>query len=188
LRLWQTIFIALWKCFGTVWKSLFVLKSAVYTQPRGFSGELSGYHIEAEGRIRQRAVFYITRSNFAGLNGDFDFGNPIEWAWELIPFSFVVDWAIPIGEWLGSLDAMVGVDTSGGTVVTKSTIRATYRKADATHILSEGHFTSDTYQRQVFDTVPISTFPKWNPSMSWRRVMNATSLLWLLSGRLKRKH
>jgi hypothetical protein len=34
--------------------------------------------------------------------------NPALIAWELVPFSFVVDWAIPIGAYLESLDAYAG--------------------------------------------------------------------------------
>jgi hypothetical protein len=36
--------------------------------------------------------------------------NPLEIAWELVPFSFVVDWALPVGQYLSSLDAMFGYD------------------------------------------------------------------------------
>jgi hypothetical protein len=36
--------------------------------------------------------------------------NPVATLWELFPLSFVVDWLIPIGDYLGSLDAMVGVE------------------------------------------------------------------------------
>lgn len=35
--------------------------------------------------------------------------NPLLVAWELAPVSFVVDWALPIGDYLNSLDAMVGM-------------------------------------------------------------------------------
>lgn len=34
--------------------------------------------------------------------------NPLLVAWELVPYSFVVDWAFPVGNWLSSLDAMLG--------------------------------------------------------------------------------
>jgi len=34
--------------------------------------------------------------------------NPLLIAWELVPYSFVVDWALPVGTWLESLDAMLG--------------------------------------------------------------------------------
>lgn len=34
--------------------------------------------------------------------------NPLLIGWELVPFSFVVDWALPVGKWLESLDSMLG--------------------------------------------------------------------------------
>jgi hypothetical protein len=34
--------------------------------------------------------------------------NPAEVIWELIPYSFVVDWMFPVGRWLASLDALAG--------------------------------------------------------------------------------
>jgi hypothetical protein len=37
--------------------------------------------------------------------------NPLSLAWELVPYSFVIDWFIPVGDYLGSFDALVGVDS-----------------------------------------------------------------------------
>lgn len=34
--------------------------------------------------------------------------NPLHAAWELIPYSFIVDWLLPVGQWLSSLDALNG--------------------------------------------------------------------------------
>lgn len=34
--------------------------------------------------------------------------NPFLVAWELVPYSFVVDWFLPIGSWLNSIDATLG--------------------------------------------------------------------------------
>lgn len=47
-------------------------------------------------------------------------------AWELVPFSFVVDWFIPIGDWLGALTPKVGVkviESGLTTVITKTVTR-----------------------------------------------------------------
>jgi hypothetical protein len=64
--------------------------------------------------------------------------NPALLAWELIPYSFCVDWFINVGDFLGSLDALVGVsglavnrgykytlmsETSGIGFITHKTIR-----------------------------------------------------------------
>lgn len=37
------------------------------------------------------------------------FNNPQLVLWELVPFSFVVDWLLPIGQWLESINALAGV-------------------------------------------------------------------------------
>lgn len=36
--------------------------------------------------------------------------NPLLIAWELVPFSFVADWFVPVGSWLEGLDVMLGYD------------------------------------------------------------------------------
>lgn len=44
--------------------------------------------------------------------------NPLYLAWELLPFSFVADWFIPIGNFLSALDATLGVSYVGGCETT----------------------------------------------------------------------
>lgn len=41
--------------------------------------------------------------------------NPLAIAWELTRLSFVVDWALPIGDWLSSLDASLGYTFVSGS-------------------------------------------------------------------------
>lgn len=41
--------------------------------------------------------------------------NPAELAWELIPFSFVLDWIVPVGDFISSLDADQGLTFRGGS-------------------------------------------------------------------------
>lgn len=41
--------------------------------------------------------------------------NPAEIAWELLPFSFIVDWAVPVGDFLSALTAGVPYSFKGGT-------------------------------------------------------------------------
>lgn len=40
--------------------------------------------------------------------------NPASWAWELIPFSFVVDWFFTVDQWLGQWDEFLGVQLVDG--------------------------------------------------------------------------
>jgi hypothetical protein len=36
--------------------------------------------------------------------------NPLSIAWEIVPFSFVIDWFLPIGDWLDSMQADAGLE------------------------------------------------------------------------------
>lgn len=49
--------------------------------------------------------------------------NPWAIAWEVVPFSFVIDWLLPIGDWLRSITATLGVIFVDGSLVKR--VRAT---------------------------------------------------------------
>jgi len=53
--------------------------------------------------------------------------NPAVVAWELVPYSFVVDWFLPIGSWLDSLDAAVGYNFRGGSYTYRESFMRNYR-------------------------------------------------------------
>jgi len=42
--------------------------------------------------------------------------NPVALAWERLPYSFVADWFVPIGTYLGNLDAGLGYQFKGGSI------------------------------------------------------------------------
>jgi hypothetical protein len=44
--------------------------------------------------------------------------NPLAWAWELIPFSFVVDWFYGVGDFIESLDDTLGLTITNGFYTT----------------------------------------------------------------------
>lgn len=96
--------------------------------------------------------------------------NPINLAWELLPYSFVIDWFIPIGNWLNSLDAMIGYQGITGTVTTKSKYVATMQWCGQTYLY-------ETYSRAVINGVPDAPLPTWKPSLGWKQVANALALL-----------
>lgn len=53
--------------------------------------------------------------NPVDLPGRFGLTNPAEVIWELVPFSFVADWFLPIGDYLSALDAPLRFNHLGGT-------------------------------------------------------------------------
>jgi len=138
-------------------------------------GPHSYFDVECVYKERAKISYELNPSQY--LSQDFDFGNPVEWAWELIPFSFVVDWAIPIGSWLGRLDALQGVGDINGTVTIRRDNRWKYVSVDSKTYESPGTYHGVTYKRSVITTIPMPPFPKWSPSLSWRRAINGVSLL-----------
>jgi hypothetical protein len=97
------------------------------------------------------------------------FTNPLTVAWELTPYSFVVDWFIPIGNWLNAMDADVGTTSCYGTVTTKDTVIGTSSLGAYAYMR--------TYGRSVFSGVPELPLPRYEPSLGVTRVANALALL-----------
>lgn len=69
---------------------------------------------DADIRYSYRSVWKCL-PNGADLPGRFGLLNPLEIAWELVPFSFVADWFLPIGGYLSSLDAPFRFEHLGGS-------------------------------------------------------------------------
>jgi hypothetical protein len=67
--------------------------------------------IKEERRIKWRCS-----ANPLDIPGRLGLTNPLEVAWELVPFSFVADWFLPIGNYLSSLDTSFRFVHQGGTV------------------------------------------------------------------------
>jgi len=55
--------------------------------------------------------------------------NPLTVAWELLPWSFVADWFVPVGAYLDILDADLGWNFLGGSASTKTESIVTYNNA-----------------------------------------------------------
>jgi hypothetical protein len=93
------------------------LMYAVGTMPKVTTTLLpkSGYersgNVKVRGHVKLVGSINETRTRLPeqlGLN------NPAKLAWDLIPWSFVVDWVIPVGNALDSLVPPVGLDFVGG--------------------------------------------------------------------------
>jgi len=88
--------------------------------------------------------------------------NPVAVAWDAVPFSFVVDWFVPVGKFLNSLTNEVGCEiVSPRITVKRSVIGQTYDGADIVtdigHIYLEdiSSFEGRFFERKVPDSLPI---------------------------------
>lgn len=111
----------------------------------------------------------------------FTLGNPLEIAWELVPFSFVVDWLIPVGDTLIALDALKHVKSINGSFVRKEV----HKQSTVTYVNSiagplsgtPGSVLRTVHSRTKFTSVPLPGLPRFNPRASVSTLLNALSLL-----------
>jgi hypothetical protein len=138
-------------------------------------------HAGISWQTSEKAVCYL---ELVGHFDPFTLGNVQELAWEVIPFSFVVDWSIGVGDWLSALDALDGWIFKSGTVTSKTRGEGE-KNSDWTggtliepaKVLWEGH------KRSVLNSIPFPPRPTVTVSSSYRRLANAVSLLWAVNER-----
>jgi len=119
-------------------------------------------------KVVTKVVAYL-RQDFSTASR-LGFTNPLNLAWELLPYSFVIDWFIPIGNWLNSLDADIGFIAINGTVTTK-------RRFVATTDYGGQIYMEKDYVRVPFTGLPQAPLPAYKPSLGWKQVANALALL-----------
>jgi hypothetical protein len=119
-------------------------------------------------KVSKKVVAYMQQDSLTASR--LGFTNPVNLAWELLPYSFVIDWLIPIGDWLNSLDASVGLIGIYGTVSTRA-------KAIGTQTYGSQHYLYEYYTRSVFQGLPNAPLPEYKPSLGLKQIANALALL-----------
>lgn len=134
-------------------------------------GEWYTFVEDHQWEIHLKAIYRISSADYARA-AQYGITNPALLVWELIPYSFVVDWLIPVGGWLESLDALTGIELLGVFPSHKLTVSTTlkYNDVPVTHHMSE---TSRNGKRLTLD-LPRLTY---KPSTSWKAVANGLALL-----------
>lgn len=134
---------------------------------------------------------YLPGNDFFSALKSLGLGNPAEIAWELLPYSFVVDYLWPVGDWLSSLDAAVGLQFLSGSWTRRCEAR---KKITSTgRIIPEDrkalwcNYTGSArdfwMDRNVYGSSPIPLPPPPKNPFSAKKVVNALSLLALAFGR-----
>lgn len=148
------------------------------------------YSVPTIEKIRARAqradwikLFYSIENGQLSMLAQMGLINPFEVAWELTPFSFVVDWFLPVGNFLEACTARLGVtfiDGYYGTYVTGSTecipedpalynASVTYKDQKVVNDFSG-------YRREKLSGFPIPALYLKNP-LSTTHVLDALALI-----------
>jgi hypothetical protein len=138
-------------------------------------------------------VRYRVSSHLTSSLAQFGFTNPINLVWEILPYSFVVDWFLPIGPYLESLSAPHGVEFVSGCKTLFS--RRDTQMNVAYHGPYPGSPTSElrkraersrlsvTLVRSKLTAYPTQTFPQFKNPFSTVHVANAIALVRQAFGR-----
>lgn len=126
---------------------------------------------------------------------EFGLTNPVSWAWELIPLSFVVDWCIPIGDYLSCLDAMAGWELLGFSTSSftkkKYDFTGTSNKIGITRVDANSwskRYRSVSLVRGVGSSVPFPTFPNVSDKRSLSHVADGFALFASAASKFGRHH
>lgn len=107
--------------------------------------------------------------------------NPASVLWELVPFSFVVDWALPIGNYLENLDADLGWRFKAGSASTLRKVDATMRWNQSTDGRRHGNYRGSKrlvdFTRTVISEAPSVPLPRFKNPFSTQHAANGLSLL-----------
>jgi hypothetical protein len=110
-------------------------------------------HVTFKTAVQLQSEVYVTnwvawKANQLGLT------NPLSIAWEVIPFSFVVDWFVPVGNYLQSLTDFVGLSFKNSMITWYSVAYNDYfnKYWTPTHSIKE--------RTQVTRTLTIPSPPK----------------------------
>lgn len=111
--------------------------------------------------------------------------NPALIAWELMPYSFVFDWFLPVGGWLSSFDATLGLTFVSGSRTVFIRNKCTTTSIQPGAVASNRRYfwscskkaESISCVREKLDAFPMPYFPDFKNPFSWSHLTSALALL-----------
>lgn len=132
---------------------------------------------------------YSVDSHLTSFLAQTGFTNPINLAWELLPYSFVVDWFLPIGAYLQTLSAWDGLRFVDGFQIQLTRQRASVTVSYSGHppgsspasynITERGQMVREwvIFNRSKLTSFPSGRFPEFKSPFSVSHALNAVALL-----------
>lgn len=139
-----------------------------YIRPQSFGDTSASYDthvLDGQDNVTTRCCLWAqilpTHSGLRSLN-QLGLVNPFQLVWELTPFSFVIDWLLPIGSVLHALSAPAGLQFINGTMSSRQRVDVRYQQESRrfsttrkAHVPASGSFRKDSYTRTVLSTWPV---------------------------------
>jgi hypothetical protein len=141
------------------------------------------YSFSATGPVDQRTkcvVRYQVDDPAADALRRTGISNPALLAWELLPYSFVVDWVFPLGSYLEQVNATSGLKFHSGYMTTVRTWQLTSSVTESNPDgQSKGihHRKGARIKRRRLDSFPSPVFPSVSLGLNTSQVISGLALL-----------
>lgn len=151
-------------------------------------GLLQGWHVWNKVRYKIVAEFDMSNTIKQRLGG-YTSLNPVTVAWELVPYSFVVDWFIDIGGYLRNMETALAYGQKSfvrgfevhGYISRKEAYVSVDDSEPITGMFVGGRgkgFRNYTFKSRVpMGVYPIPTLPSFKANLGWKQMISAASLL-----------
>lgn len=139
---------------------------------------LVDFSMESNFDIKMKIKFSVDYA--ASAASSVGITNPALVVWELVPFSFVADWFVPVGDFLSSIDATSGKNFHSGTLSVKEnhTYNANFKYRESFDSCSgNDQRTLIKKSRTRILSFPPITFPPIEPHGSIKRMLSSIALL-----------
>lgn len=122
-------------------------------------------------RTKKRVYFRVSSPLARELN-QLGLTNPAVLAWEAMPWSFVVDWIVPIGNWLANLTATTGLSFVAGMTTKEWDRTCRYFTS-----VSESKHNYHNYERIRDTGFPVPSLPRLKNPLGVDHIVNSIALL-----------
>jgi len=129
------------------------------------------YRYDQYYRITDRTAFNMSKMGLA---------NPALIAWELVPFSFVVDWFLPIGSWVESFTSLNGLTRISGSRTKFTIVEGESFIGTSPYEFLHNAETKIVQMKREISNAPSVPLPRFDliGRLNGKRVTDAIALLW----------
>jgi hypothetical protein len=132
----------------------------------------------------KHVIYYKLVNDTSKTMAQLGFTNPALIGWELMPFSFVADWFLPVGNFISSLDATVGLVFLKGCKTTCEIARSykvtggkSTQSTRKVNVNIKSNYKNVTIARSTLASFPSVAAPQWKNPVSAVHAANAIALL-----------
>lgn len=150
--------------------------------------ETRRFQVEKSTKVRAYSIYRVESSGFQSIR-DYGLIDIPQAMWEIMPYSFIVDWFVPVGKWLEAITPKLGIITlaEGYTIERKYNVKRIYSShspgSGSNYIVRsgfEGHtdqYTTYSKNRHINSNDVLANFPPIDVKLDVSRVLDSIALI-----------